>query len=127
MSTKKIILLAAAPVQAEQPAVVQEVWQQEITEVLPMRHEAVPIPVIPQVLQRRAEPTLDKALGTEADYESLRSLFYDEMYEEERDGEMLRFKGLIAFSDYEFEKKWGIKRSAGMHDPAEQYGGCQER
>ena len=50
------------------------------------------------------EPTLDKALGTEADYESLRSLFYDEMYEEERDGEMLRFKGLIAYSDYEFEK-----------------------
>ena len=47
---------AAAPVQAEQPAVVQEVRQQEITEVLPMRHEAVPIPVIPQVLQRRAEP-----------------------------------------------------------------------
>lgn len=50
------------------------------------------------------EPTLDKALGTEADYESLRSLFYDEMYEEERDGEMLRGKGLIALSDYHFEK-----------------------
>ena len=50
------------------------------------------------------EPTLDKALGTEADYESLRSLFHDEMYEEERDGEMLRVKGLIAYSDYEFEK-----------------------
>ena len=50
------------------------------------------------------EPTLDKALGTEADYESLRSLFYDEMYEAERDGEMRRFKGLIAYSDYEFEK-----------------------
>lgn len=47
---------AAAPVQAEQPAVVQEVRQQEITEVLPMRREAVPIPTIPQVLQRRAEP-----------------------------------------------------------------------
>ena len=50
------------------------------------------------------EPTLDKALGTEADYESLRSLFHDEMYEEERDGEMLRVKGLIALSDYHFEK-----------------------
>ena len=49
-------------------------------------------------------PALDKALGTEADYESLRSLFYDEMYEAELDGEMLRFKGLIALSDYEFEK-----------------------
>ena len=47
---------AAAPVQAEQPAVVQEVRQQEITEVLPMRREVVPIPPIPQVLQRRAEP-----------------------------------------------------------------------
>lgn len=47
---------AAAPVQAEQPAVVQAVRQQEITEVLPMRREAVPIPTIPQVLQRRAEP-----------------------------------------------------------------------
>ena len=50
------------------------------------------------------EPALDKALGTEADYESLRSLFYDEMYEAELDGERLRFKGLIAYSDYEFEK-----------------------
>ena len=50
------------------------------------------------------EPALDKALGTEADYESLRSLFYDEMHEETRDGEMLRVKGLIALSDYEFEK-----------------------
>ncbi len=47
---------AAAPVQAEQPAVVQEVRQQEITEILPMRREVVPIPPIPQVLQRRAEP-----------------------------------------------------------------------
>lgn len=47
---------AAAPVQAEQTAVVQEVRQQEITEILPMRREVVPIPPIPQVLQRRAEP-----------------------------------------------------------------------
>lgn len=48
--------VAAAPVQAEQPVAVQEVRQQEITEVLPMRQELAPIPSIPQVLQRRAEP-----------------------------------------------------------------------
>ena len=50
------------------------------------------------------EPTLDKAIGSEADYESLRSLFHDEIHEELRGGEKFRVKGLVALSDYEFEK-----------------------
>ena len=49
------------------------------------------------------EPALDKALGSEADYESLRSLFHDEIHEELRAGQTFRVKGLIELSDHEFE------------------------
>ena len=50
------------------------------------------------------EPALDKELGSEAEYQSLKSLFHDEIHEELRAGEKFQVKGLIELSDYEFEK-----------------------
>lgn len=50
------------------------------------------------------EPALDKALGTETDYENLKSLFQEKTHEETRNGETTQYKGLIEYSDSEFAK-----------------------
>lgn len=50
------------------------------------------------------EPALDKALGTETDYENLKSLFQEETHEETRNGVTTQYKGIIEYSDSEFAK-----------------------
>lgn len=50
------------------------------------------------------EPALDKAIGSEADYESLKSLFHEEIHEEVRNHQTFQCKGLVELSDRALEE-----------------------
>lgn len=79
--------------------------EEELRQETLMRAKAQGISDFNQAVQNSMpEPALDKTIGTEADYESLKSLIRTETHEEIRNGKKVQYKGLLELSDTEFEK-----------------------